>query len=185
MIKILGAVKNRGGMRLTVVCGQSALREFASRVEQDAEISRFLSAPQDTLYEGLQKYARAQQTLKEEYTELKKIYVSELIRSLAERPRTQPDENLFVRLPFSDSLALRNLVNGLMPLTFGLVCAIQAQPDGSWLYIIGRERGGLRDAVRDLNGALEGRGGGSETMVQGTFVADPETIKKTIQTFVL
>ena len=185
MIKILGTVKNRGGIRLTVVCGTAALREFGLRVDQDAAISRFLSAPADALYEGLQKYAQSQQSLKEEFTELKKAYVSDRIRSFSERTVQDPNENLFVQLPFSDTLALRNLVNGLMPLTGGMVCGIIPQTGGAWVYILGRESGGLKTTVIKLNEALEGRGGGSDSMVQGTFVADPETIKKTIQTFVL
>ena len=64
------------------------------------------------------------------------------------------------------------------------VCAVFADNGQSFRYVIGSRAQDVRPLCRELNEALEGRGGGKPDMVQGTLAkGTKEEIKKLCKAF--
>ena len=75
-----------------------------------------------------------------------------------------------------DTDGLRALVNAALERGIGL-CAAFAPEEGRFRYILGSAGRDLRPLVREMNAALEGRGGGSAGMVQGSVTAGRAAIE--------
>ena len=76
-----------------------------------------------------------------------------------------------------DMITLRELVNAGSELA-GKVCAGFAGTDGDYKYIIGSRTVPLRARAKEINAAIDGRGGGSDAMIQGTSRARREDIER-------
>ena len=57
------------------------------------------------------------------------------------------------------------------------VLALGGAAEGSFLYVLGSRDGDMRRLSRELNGLLNGRGGGSAQMAQGTFFATKDQLQ--------
>ena len=62
-----------------------------------------------------------------------------------------------------------------------VVAVLSATAADTWSYVIVGPADVMRDASRELNKKLSGRGGGSNGTVQGSFKADAETIRSAIE----
>ena len=66
--------------------------------------------------------------------------------------------------------------------TCGGRCAVFAGSDGQgYKYALGQEGGDLRSLVKELNGALQGRGGGKPNFAQGSIQAPEAEIRAFFQ----
>ena len=61
--------------------------------------------------------------------------------------------------------------------TCGGRCAVFAGADGAWKYAVGQVDGDLRALVKQLNAALNGRGGGKPFFAQGSAAATKREIE--------
>ena len=62
-------------------------------------------------------------------------------------------------------------------------CVVFAGTDGSYKYAIGEKDGDLRTLVKELNAALNGRGGGKPNFQQGTLSAEEAAIRHFFEDF--
>ena len=73
-------------------------------------------------------------------------------------------------------MTLRELVNAGVEKCTG-ICAAFTGADGEYKYIMGSRSVDLRALSREINAAIDGRGGGSPAMIQGTCKAPRERIE--------
>ena len=173
LIKILDAVKMRGGLRLNIKCGFDALYDYNEKYQNVKEISRLLKAPQaDT--------AKATQLLFEENKELK-FKIGELKRELillrAESVELT-DGNLCV---FEDGMSgdeLRLLANAIKQKCGGVCAVMSPNSQNGYGYCLASEKVDLKENATLINKALGGVGGGQKTMIFGNFSAEKQTIIK-------
>ena len=76
-----------------------------------------------------------------------------------------------------DPDGLRALVNEALARGIPL-CAAFAPAGERYTYIVGSSDTDLRPWVKEMNGALGGRGGGKPGMVQGSVAADADSIRR-------
>lgn len=165
IIKILNAERHRGGMRFTVVCGIDALRDYNLRCENIAAISAALSAKQLETASAVCRVLSELEDANRRAAEAQRALLKYKIQALCP---TAGNICLFEKE--MDAVNLRELVNAGMKLAGG-VCAVFSGQDENYNYIIGSENVDLRTFARELNTALQGRGGGAKTMIQGTVHA--------------
>ena len=82
-------------------------------------------------------------------------------------------------LLFEDGLrpdGLRRLADAVTK-TCGGRCAVFSKVSDGYQYAIGQENGNLRAFTKELNAALNGRGGGKPFFVQGSVKADRAEIE--------
>ena len=134
--------------------------------ESVTAVSGLLSVPREKIVSGVERALEVQAKQKERIAALS----LELARRMAEsqEPRS---ENLVLFDRALDEVALRELTNLLMEKC--PVAAVFSGSDGEgYRYIIGSLRVDLRKNARTVNAGIQGRGGGSPQMIQGSARAD-------------
>ena len=170
-IKILASENYKGGVRLSVVCGQRALLAAQAMRQRQAEIGALLSAKAD-------QTAVAVHRVYDEYTALKFTHFglcSQLFDALAQL--TAPDADAIRTLPGLDPDGLHRLAVRLTEATTGLCAALTPTEKGTG-YCLARRDGNVRALTKALNAALNGRGGGKPGICQGSCAATPEQVER-------
>ncbi len=171
-IKVIDSMRHRGGTRLTLICGEQALLDYQLLHENNARVSAALSAKRQETGAAIERYAAEQEERKAEVTKLKR----ELLRLKSAELR--PTEGcICIFEEDMDLITLRELVNAGSELS-GKLCAGFAGRDGDYKYIIGSRTKPLRAMAKEINSAIDGRGGGSDSMLQGTSRSDRGTIER-------
>ena len=171
-IKVIDSMRHRGGTRLTLICGEQALLDYQLLHENNARVSAALSAKRQETGAAIERYAAEQEERKAEVTRLKR----ELLRLKSAELR--PTEGcICIFEEDMDLITLRELVNAGSELA-GALCAGFSGRDGDYKYIIGSRTKPLRAMAKEINSAINGRGGGSDSMLQGTSRSDRGTIER-------
>ena len=170
-IKILAAENYKGGVRLSIVCGERALLAAQAMRQRQADIGALLSAkPSET--------AHAVHRVYDEYTALKFAHFglcSELFDALA--AQVAPGADAIRIVPGLDPDGLHRLAARLSEATTGLCAALTANEKGTG-YCLAQAGGDVRALTKALNAALNGRGGGKPGICQGSCAAEPEQVKE-------
>lgn len=177
LIKIISAEKHKGGMRLEVLCGKRAFDYVCMLQEQNHEISTRLCTPPDQTAAGVVRLDEAMQEKNRQLMEMTAVY-------LQERMRQREQEELAVDvLKGIDRNSMRRYADDLVKEKgCGTAAVLNRQDNGSFDYVIITQRDlGLRKLAKDLNQKLNGRGGGSDEMIQGSFAAEEERILAVLQ----
>ena len=169
-IKILAAENYKGGVRLSIVCGERALLAAQAMRQRQADIGALLSAkPSET--------AHAVHRVYDEYTALKFAHFglcSELFDALA--AQVAPGADAIRIVPGLDPDGLHRLAARLSEATTGLCAALTANEKGTG-YCLAQAGGDVRALTKALNTALNGRGGGKPDICQGSCAAAPEQVE--------
>lgn len=171
-IKILSCENWKGGVRIRMLCGLDARDDYQKRLEQTVRISNLLSCKQLEAAEAVERLMKQSQSEREESAKLRRAVLDMKIAALH---RTVGNLVIFDEL--LDNNNLRNLVNAGVPLAGGVCAAFQGNDTDGYRYIIGSANVKLRAWAKEFNAALNGRGGGSEEMIQGTVTASAEEIR--------
>ena len=170
-IKILSAENYKGGVRLSIVCGQRALEAAQAMRQRQADIGALLSAKAS-------ETAHAVHRVYDEYTALKFAHFglcSQLFDALA--AQVTPSEDAVRIVPGLDPDGLHRLAVRLTEATPGLCAALTPNEKGTG-YCLARAEGDVRPLTKALNAALNGRGGGKPGICQGSCAASPEQVEE-------
>ena len=175
LVKLLSCQKFREGVRMELLCGKRAFDYLSGTWEQNLAVSRALSA------KPLQTHA-AVERLKGELESVKlraaTLETADFARKGAEYAG-KGDVVLFEGDMSADSV--RRLCDAVLD-TCGGRCAVFAGEDGNFKYAIGIREGDIRPLIKELNGALNGRGGGKPNFAQGSVAAKEADIQAFFET---
>ncbi len=174
MIKILSAMRHRGGMRLFVLCGAWALEDYQAKHRDILTISQHYSAKPHEAVSAVRKADEDALVTRAALGALKRELVALKLSAAVPDARgnllffeEELDGNL--QRSFADGGADR-VKTGIC----GVFCATD-EPD-VWRYVCVSRSCPLREFGKAMNAALNGRGGGSDAMIQGTLCAKREEI---------
>lgn len=177
VIKFLSVIHYKGGVRISMLCGKKALEDYERKTDQETRISNLLSAKPDKLAEAVER-------LKQENSE-KDIRLAELSRRYLELKAEQIEPGQERLLVFEDGLTpvqVRQFCNLLVEQGRGKTAAVCSGSDeAGYSYCIGSRENDMKQLGKALNSALNGRGGGSAQMVQGTFFASGKEIQESFE----
>ena len=172
LIKLLSVQKFREGVRIELVCGGRALRYLDRVFWQNHRVSNLLSAKPFETGTAVERLLEERDGLKLRLQALEEKRVT----ALARRCAGLGDVVLFEEGLSPD--ALRRLCDAVLH-TCGSKCACFSGADGQgYKYAAGAPGGDLRAFVKELNGALHGRGGGRPDFVQGSVQADRKAVEE-------
>ncbi len=172
LIKMLDFEKHRGGVRIHMLAGSRALRDYREKYRNILSVSAQLSVPQHDTASALTEYISA--SAKNEYA--LKGAIMTLIRSEAESITAR--EGNFVRhLPSLSINEAREFANIVMPKISGITLVLVGD-EGNYKYIMASEREDIKTALATANKVLMGKGGGKPPMMQGSFSASLDEIVK-------
>ena len=173
LIKITGMIHYKGGIRMTIVCGRQALFDFRKKQEQIVKISNLLSAKPGEVALAVEKQ-------KEELQAKSYLNVS-LYRQLIEAWSKEYPESENPVLLWKEGLSpvqLRELANQFCLDKKGGIVLACSEKDGGCQYALTSRQADARELSKTLNSRLNGRGGGSSQMAQGTFFASREAVEQ-------
>lgn len=173
LVKFLSMIHYKGGVRISLLCGKRAVEDYERKRDQVQKISVLLSAQPGEI-------SRAVEKLKDEEAKLQEKLVAAYDKLIASEVRDikEGDGDIFILEPDFEAIQLRHLVNRLLEEKKGrTVLALGGAAEGSFLYVLGSRDGDMRRLSRELNGLLNGRGGGSAQMAQGTFFATKDQLQ--------
>ena len=172
MVKLLANMRHRGGVRIWMVAGEQAWKDYCTKQENTAAISAALSVKQ---HETAQGVARMKAELEATYLALKEAKAALAAEKCKSLPETTG--NLVLFEDDLDSQSMRTLVNAGVERCGG-ICAVFAGKDGQYRHVMGSKTVDLRALSKEIHQALGGKGGGQPTMIQGSVTADRKQIEE-------
>lgn len=172
MIKLVDAVKYKGGTRVSMVCGFRALRDYQEKETSVREISRLLSAKPAEVSDAVKRLQGEMQQWKEKLARMQNHYLE---RRLEEIP--EGAEQYFLFEQEMDKNAARRFVDTGMR-RCGKLCGIFLGDDEKgYQYTFGSQTLELKPFLKEFHERFPGKGGGKGEMVQGTVNGTAKELK--------
>ena len=169
LVKFLSAQKFRSGVRLELVCGQRALDLLSRNWEQNHAIGQALSVKGEQTLAAVQ---RLQAELSDTKTRAAALEEASFQHTAAEY---EGRGNVLLIVPPLQGDGTRRLCDAVSQRCGGRCAVFSGEPD-SYKYAIIHAGHDIRQLVKDLNTALNGRGGGRDGFAQGSVQTTEEEI---------
>lgn len=165
LVKLLSVVKFHQGVRIELVCGKRAYDYLAAVTAQNRAVSGLLSAKPFETAAAVERTLAELNQIKQE----KARWEGRCFQATAASLRGAGDVLLFEDGLGPDSL--RRLCVEIMAVCGGRCAVFSGSDEEGYAYALGQEGGDLRAFVKDMNAALNGRGGGKPNFAQGRVSA--------------
>lgn len=172
IIKILSSASHRGGVRITLICGTTAFAELSARYSDILRLSDTLCAPHDGVPDAVSELLVRNETLKREAA----LQKDAALKSIAENTACS-EGSMCVFFDGLEPDGLRKLAVMLRDKCGGLCVVLSGDDASGYDFAITSPKVKLHTLSKEINGALAGRGGGKDDMLQGRFAAKKEDIE--------
>ena len=199
LIKILRTLREREGIRLTILCGSRALAHLQAQQQAVEEVSHLTNMPREQIAGGVSRILEENEKLKQRAADLE----AQVTKALAAAVPAE-QEDVFLFADGIGNLAQRRLVNDLCEAHPGYCGVFIGTDESGYRYIIGagedaadvrknsdgsgKKAGTGSDARKDarvlnacLHKACGARGGGKPAMVQGSVRAAEADILQALE----
>lgn len=161
LIKLFSAVPFRGGTRIEMACGKPALAYLNQVLESGLHAGHVFSVPPEQVGSAADSFSQQLSGQKYRIIELQR----RLFASLAADCTGKGDVLLFEEN--LDSTALRELCDAVAAKCGGRAAVFSGSDTAGYGYCLAVRQGDLRSLGKELNAALNGRGGGKPNFLQG------------------
>ncbi|MBQ7776680.1 MAG: alanyl-tRNA editing protein [Lachnospiraceae bacterium] len=165
MIKVVSAQNHRGGVRLSILCGERARKDYTARQDAVTAISVLLSAKPDLVAEAVEKLQSDSLQLKVTANQLANQLMQQQIASL---PSAEACSHPLLFVELSNTVAIRNTVNELTVKYPGYCAIFTSNDESGYSFIIGSSTKDCRELAASLRTSLGAKGGGTAPMIQGS-----------------
>lgn len=172
MIKIVNAQNYKGGVRLTILCGQRALKDYCEKLGSVTALAQSMSVKQEQVTDAFDKLKAENQASKETINALQAKLLS---ASLTTLPTPSESVHAVLFTDLSDNIAIRNAVNELTGRYDGY-CAIFFGEEGNYRFILGSRQQDCNLIAQRLRSELGAKCGGNNLMIQGSINTKKEHI---------
>ncbi len=170
IIKIIGFAPYKQGTRVHMLCGFDAIADYEKKLAQSKASSALLSAKPDELSQGIERLLEEKQKEKQENNALKNVIASLLLENAKEKGKNC----LFTDI--NDPVFMRYLATGGSE-HFGICGVFCYVSENNYRYVAVGKDCDMRQFAKEMNSALNGRGGGDSELVQGSVKASVEDIE--------
>ncbi len=173
VIKLLDSEKNKGGIRIHMLCGFDALDDYNARYHMIAETARALSIKQNDLGNAVFRMEKEISDLKFKMYALRQELI---VYKTAEIPET--DGNICFFEEELNRNDMREIMNRGMEKCTGL-CAVFCGSDGAgYTFVAGSKNLNMTEIAASLRVKFAAKGGGSPEMIQGSIDAAEAQIRE-------
>lgn len=173
IIKILDFARHRGGVRIHMLCGTDALEDYEIKYINLRAVANALCTKQNETAQGFERFSEEHGELKAELAAVKKE-LAQLKASQIE----ESDECILIFESDADMNDLRKTVLAGAEKTTKLCGGFCGNDKSGYRYVIASKTINLREAAQAVNSALNGRGGGSPELLQGSAATTEAEINK-------
>jgi len=191
LIKIVSAEHFKGGTRVTIRCGYRALADYGTKLSSCRSISKLLSVPVDEVAKGAAKLSEDSRALNFKINGLyAQILALKADSAKPEKTNIEGEEceALLIFDDCADMNTARKLVsdrikpdqdkdNDKETAVGKLICIFIGDDEKGYSFCIGSGEIDCRKLLNTLKTGLNAKGGGSESMIQGSVVATESKIR--------
>lgn len=172
LVKIISARNFREGTRLELYCGERAVRYLSKIQQSNKDIAVMLSAKEHETSAAAKKLFEENLRLQSEKTFLEDEYIKLLVKNFCGKGSA-----LVIDESMSPDMG-RRLADALAGACPGL-CAVftKGSDDGVYRYALINHSEDISKFSKEMNAALNGKGGGRNGFAQGTVQADKKEIR--------
>ncbi|MBO5298624.1 MAG: hypothetical protein J6B51_00920 [Clostridia bacterium] len=175
LVKIVEFMKYKGGVRLSILCGNRALEDYNKKNADIYRISALLSKKPCEVADGVERLLAEITEKKYAYDQLWRKYVEEKTENLV------PTENIiFLTEEGRDNNDLRTLALAAAK-KGGASLIVSGEENGVTRYVLASEKNDIRPFKKSFCENFKGRGGGKAEVCQGSLTASPEEIAEFIK----
>ena len=165
LVKIVSVEKFHSGVRVEMLAGGRAV-DYLSRIqEQNRLVSQKLSAKALETAKAVDKLSGELEGLRQQ------LFTMENAQFAAKAEELRGKGNVLVKLEGLSADGVRRAAIAIQETCGGRAAVFSGDDEGGYKYAVGQLDGDLRAWVKELNGALCGRGGGKPGFVQGSVSA--------------
>lgn len=168
LIKITGVQSHRGGVRINILCGERARKDYSMKQDSVNALSALLSAKSELVVDAVKKLQEDALKQKDTLNLLANQLLQMQVASLPE-PDACPNPMLFVEL--SNPIAIRNTVNELTGKYPGYCGIFNGNDANGYSFIIGSSSLDCRTLATNFREKFGAKGGGTAPMIQGNVQA--------------
>lgn len=180
LIKLVDAVKYKGGTRVSMVCGFRALQDYREKEDSVRDISRLLSAKPGEVAEAVRRLQGETQQYREKLARMQNRYLEQKLDELTGTASADREESSSAVLLFEEELdknAARRFVDAGMHRVNGICGTFIGNDEGGYQYTLGSQTENLRELLPVFHEVFPGKGGGKPEMVQGTVTGSRAAIE--------
>ncbi len=176
LIKFLSIANRKDGVRIEMVCGKRAFNYMQVVYDENLKISHLLSAKVKETSIAVEKLQHENHS---NQTQLH-AFVNHLLEQKLEQVSTYQELYIDV-IDMVDQVAVRKFCNAMLEQHKTNTCVVLMKKDSEYSYLMMTKALPLRQLIKEINPLLNGRGGGSDEMVQGSFKAEIEEIQRILK----
>ena len=174
VFKVIEHMRYKGGTRIIALAGSDAVKLFINEHEMLSDIASGFSAKREEAKSAVDRLSDECRSLKREISKLNR----ELLSSMLSAVEYTEGNLCFFFEAGRDADAVREFVNAAVSRCGGVCAAFIGDDKNGYRYIIGSEKINLKDKCKIINGAIDGKGGGSDRMICGTARAGKLEIER-------
>lgn len=171
ILKLLDAIRYKGGMRLHMQCGAAALADYQMRYDQTATLAAALSVKQPELRQAVERLMAKTEEQNRQIKALKR----RIAMAAADAVPTTDDTVCVITEP-QDADTVQEIAAALSARCGGICAVFSGDDDGGYQFVI-MGQGDLIAVSQALRTELGARGGGSAQRVQGRVQAEADAIR--------
>lgn len=170
IIKLTGFSLYKQGMRIHMLCGFDAIDDYEKKLVQNKSCCVLLSLKPNELYSGVERLLEENKKEKQESNSLKNVIATLLL----EKAKAENKNCLFTDI--NDPVFMRYLATGGSEI-FGVCGVFCLVSENNYRYVAVGKDCDMRAFAKNMNSALNGRGGGDVELVQGSVKACQKDIE--------
>lgn len=171
LIKIVDAMKYKGGMRFSALCGFDALADYDRRLTEIRRVSSLLSAKPHEIASSVESKLAEIGELKKSVGALKRELSALKLDAISET-----DQNICIFDDTMDGNALREFATNGVKKTSALFAVFSGNDESGYQFVIAASNTPLKAKSQEFRAALGGKCGGSDKMLFGHADAKKENI---------
>lgn len=176
IIEIVSFERYKGGTRVSILCGERALRDIRHKLEENRKVSVLTSSKQIETSFFVEKLKEDKEKADYQIVGLQRELLSLKAEAIGSEERIIIfDNNLQGKLLSDFALSIMEKAENFAACFCG--------ENGSYKYCIVSSKTDLRDMCKALNGAFCGRGGGKPQIVQGSLSGSEADIKDFLRSY--
>ena len=183
LIKILSLIRYKGGVRLEMVSGDKALADYENKLKSVTRIKNLLSVKPEEVDAAFDRVMRESAEKDEKIGRINRRYIELKTKTL------EPEDGIIIDVEEDmNNIEIRKLCDALNKsgkAKVSLVLTPDEAASGVFRYCMASNSPDLKELAPELNKALNGKGGGSKEMIQGSFAASLQEITDLIRKKIL
>ncbi|MCF0131379.1 MAG: alanyl-tRNA editing protein [Pseudobutyrivibrio sp.] len=171
IIKVMSAIKYKGGVRVSFLCGRRALMDYRQKMAVIEKCYQPLSCMLEELPDKVTGLLNANKQLKYDLMNLKAQLLDTQIALV------KPEEkDVIIFSSNLDVKVMRDAVNGLVEGHPGICAVFSGDDEMGYSFILGSQTVDCKEIADMLRNNHGGKCGGSGTMIQGSVIIEKDVL---------